>query len=170
MALFRRSKVVRDDLEALREWVASRGGVEAYVEPRTSMSPTTVVLVAGDGEFTRRPIATPHAAAEFARQVGIPVYDTNRFGLPQRMRDYAVRMQGRQQNGTLPVALRGVEREALQTIADAAEQPVPAITEGREELRGMLRSARANAHPDRNDGDRSRWDAVEDAATVLGLN
>ena len=170
MALFRRSKVVRDDLEALSEWVASRSGVEAYVEPRTSMSPTTVVLVAGDGEFTRRPIATPRAAAEFARQVGIPVYDTNRFGLPQRMRDYAVRMQGRQQNGTSPVALRGVEREALQTIADAADQPVPAITVGREELRGILRSARANAHPDRNDGDRSRWDAIEDAATVLGLN
>ena len=134
------------------------------------MSPTTVVLVAGDGEFTRRPVASPHAAAEFARQVGIPVYDTNRFGLPQRMRDYAVRTQGRQQNGTSSVVLRGVEREALQTIADTAGQPVPTVTEGREELRAVLRSARANAHPDRNEGDRSQWDAVEDAATVLGLN
>lgn len=30
-----------------------------------------------------------------------------------------------------------------------------------------LRSARAAAHPDRNNGDRSRWDAVDQAADVL---
>jgi len=166
MALFRRPKVARDDLVELREWVASRGGVEAYVEPRTSMSPTTVVLVAGDGEFTRRPVSTPQAAAEFARSIGIPVYDTNRFGLPQRMRDYAVR----QRAGIPSVSLSGVERDAIQTIADAAGQPVPAASESKDEVRAMLRSARANVHPDRNDGDRSAWDAVENAATVLKLN
>jgi hypothetical protein len=165
MALFRRSKVVRDDLATLRDWVASRGGVEAYVEPRTSMSPTTVVLVAGDGEFTRRPVSTPQAAVEFARSLGIPVYDTNRFGLPQRMRDYAVR----QRSTTPSVSLSGLEREAIQTIADAAGQPVPALSESKDEVRAMLRSARANVHPDRNDGDRSAWDAVEDAAAVLRL-
>lgn len=33
--------------------------------------------------------------------------------------------------------------------------------------RAALRQARAVAHPDRNHGDRSRWDAVEQAAQVL---
>jgi hypothetical protein len=168
MALFRRAKVARDDHVALREWVASHQGVEAYVEPRTSMLPTTVVLVAGDGEFIRHAVSGPRAAAEFAQSVAIPIYDTNRVGLPQRMRDYAVR----QQNGRGPSStfMSGIERDALQTIADAAAQPVPVRTDGPEELRTLLRSARANAHPDRNDGDRSAWDAVEDAAKVLRLS
>jgi hypothetical protein len=83
------------------------------------------------------------------------------------MRDYAVR----QQNGQSPPStfLSGAERDAVQTIADVAAQPVPVVTPGREELRTLLRSARANAHPDRNDGDRTAWDTVEDAANVLRL-
>jgi hypothetical protein len=167
MALFRRQKVARDDHGALREWVAAHDDVEAYLEPRTSMSPTTVVLVAGDGEFTRRQVATPRSAADFAQSVGIPIYDTNRVGLPQRMRDYAVRQQNGQRSPS--TFLSGVERDAVQTIADAAAQPMPVVTPGREELRTLLRSARANAHPDRNDGDRTAWDTVEDAANVLRL-
>lgn len=33
----------------------------------------------------------------------------------------------------------------------------------------QVRLARASAHPDRNDGDRAAWDAVERAAMSLGL-
>lgn len=33
----------------------------------------------------------------------------------------------------------------------------------------LYRLARANSHPDRNGGDRSKWDRVEQAAKVLGL-
>jgi hypothetical protein len=168
MALFRRPKVTRDDLVALYEWVDSHSGVEAYVEPRTSTSPTTVVLVAGDGEFVRRQVATPQVAADFARSVGIPVYDTNRVGLPQRMRDYAVRQQNSRTSST--PGLSGVERDAVQTIAGVAGRPVPTVSPDREELRVLLRSARANAHPDRNNGDRTAWDTLENAANVLNLN
>ena len=97
------------------------------------------------------------------------MYDATRMGLPQRMRDYAVRVQaGRQQAGRT-TALNGLEHEAVETIAGVAGQPVPTLTESRDELRVILRSARANAHPDRNNGDRSTWDAVEDAAKVLRL-
>jgi hypothetical protein len=167
MALFRRPKVGRDDLFVLREWVASRGGVEAYVEPRTSTSPTTVVLVADDGEFIRRQVTAPQVAVDFARSVGIPVYDTNRVGLPQRMREYAVRKQNGQAAST--PTLSGAERDAIQTIAGVAGVPAPTVGPDREELRVLLRSARANAHPDRNNGDRSTWDTVEDAANVLRL-
>lgn len=36
-------------------------------------------------------------------------------------------------------------------------------------VEGRYRRARAVAHPDRNDGDRSVWDKVEQAAQVLGV-
>jgi hypothetical protein len=36
-------------------------------------------------------------------------------------------------------------------------------------LRGLHRSARRWAHPDRNDGDQTAWDQVEQAAKVLGI-
>jgi hypothetical protein len=82
------------------------------------------------------------------------------------MRDYAIR----QQAGKSTPMLRGVELDALQRIAEVAGRPTPEITEGRDELRVILRSARANAHPDRNNGDRSTWDVVEQAARVLNLD
>jgi hypothetical protein len=171
MALFRRAKVARDDLVALREWVGSHRGVEAYVEPRTSFSPTTIVLVAGDGEFIRRGVGSPDAAAKFARSVGIPVYDTNRVGLPQRMRDYALRQQvGRAGSGRQAASGRSArERDAIQALAQAAVRPTPPADASGADLQALLRSARARAHPDRNGGDRALWDAVEDAAHVLGL-
>jgi hypothetical protein len=174
MALFRRPKVARDDLVALREWVASRGatkgGIEAYVEPRTSFSPTTMVLVAGDGEFIRRGVGSPDAAAKFARSVGIPIYDTNRVGLPRRMREYAVRQQAAQvPTPSSQPARNAREWDAITTLAGAAVMPVPGAEVDDDGLRDLLRAARAKAHPDRNGGDRVLWDAVEDAAHVLGL-
>jgi hypothetical protein len=174
MALFRRRKVARDDLVVLREWVGSRGatkgGVEAYVEPQTSFSPTTMVLVAGDGEFIRRGVGSPDAAAKFARSMGIPIYDTNRVGLPQRMRDYALRRQAAQAPTSAAATVRTARQwDAIVTLAGLAAMPVPPADIDDDRLRGLLRAARAKAHPDRNGGDRVGWDAVEDAAHALGL-
>jgi hypothetical protein len=178
MALFRRPKVASDDLVELQEWVESRGaitgGVEAYVEPQTSFSPTTVVLVAGDGEFIRRKVGSAHAAAKFARSVGIPIYHAERVGLPQRMRDYAVRQQGGGRQPGSGTAARAPghsprERDAIQTLATAALMAAPPPDADRADLLALLRAARARAHPDRNSGDRALWDAVDDAAHVLGL-
>lgn len=76
---------------ALAGWVTARRGVEVYVEPRTSVTPVTMLLVAHDGEFTRRPIDSPEAAKSFARQHRLPVYDATILGYPQRMRDYSRR-------------------------------------------------------------------------------
>ena len=156
---------------ALREWVASRRGVEAFVEPQTAVTPTTVVLVADDGEFIRRQVSSPRAAADFGHKAGIPVYDTNRVGLPRRMREYALRQQAAQvpaSGGTQPPR-NAREWDAITTLAGAAAMPVPGADLDKDGLRGLLRAARAKAHPDRNGGDRVLWDAVEDAAHVLGL-
>ena len=72
----------------LREFVTSRRGVEAYVEPATAVTATTVVLIAYNGEWTRRALGTPKEAWEVARKLNIPVYDVNQTGYPNRMREW----------------------------------------------------------------------------------
>jgi hypothetical protein len=72
----------------LRNFVQTRIGVEMYVEPRTSVTPTTLVLVAATGEWTRRRIGSPQAAGELARELGVPVYDVQQTGYPGRMREW----------------------------------------------------------------------------------
>ena len=78
----------RADLSHLEQFVATRRGVEGYVEPRTAVTETTIVLVAADGEWTRRRIDGPDTARRLSRDLGIPVYDAQVTGYPQRMRDW----------------------------------------------------------------------------------
>jgi hypothetical protein len=80
-----------DDLAHLAEFVRTRQGVEAYLEPRTTVTDTTVVLVASDGEWTRRRVESPAAAATFAKKQSIPLYEAARVGYPQRMREWTSR-------------------------------------------------------------------------------
>lgn len=75
----------------LREWMAARRGVEAFVEPRTAVTETTVVFVAHDGEWTRRRMGSPKRAKKFARSLQIPIYDVQLLGYPNRMREYDAR-------------------------------------------------------------------------------
>jgi hypothetical protein len=84
----------RADLTHLEQFVATRRGVEGYVEPRTAVTETTIVLVAADGEWTRRRIDGPAVARRLSRDLSIPVYDAQVTGYPQRMRDWSARQQG----------------------------------------------------------------------------
>ncbi len=97
MALFR-SRKRRDDSEArvatlahLRRFVSEKAGVEAYIEPPTHVTQTTVVLVAVSGEWTRRKVPDARTAREIARELGIPVYDVQLTGYPRRMREWSAR-------------------------------------------------------------------------------
>ena len=83
----------RADLTHLEQFVASRRGVEGYVEPRTAVTETTIVLVAADGEWTRRRIDGPDVARKLSRDLAIPVYDAQVTGYPQRMRDWSARQK-----------------------------------------------------------------------------
>jgi hypothetical protein len=85
----------KQDTSYLQEWAQARTGVEAYLEPRTNVTDTTVVLIAHDGEWTRRRIKDPEAAFDFGKRLGMPVYEVSRVGYPQRMRDYQDRQRGR---------------------------------------------------------------------------
>jgi len=79
------------DLMYLHDWAVQRGGVEAFVEPETSVTPMTVVLVASDGEWTRRPVDGAPGARRVGEQLSIPVNDVEKVGYPQRMRDFDAR-------------------------------------------------------------------------------
>ena len=85
----------KDDLAYLAAWIGAHRGVEAFVEPKTAVTGTTVVLVAHDGEWTRRRIAEPASARELGRRFAIPVYDVGLVGYPRRMRDYTARLARR---------------------------------------------------------------------------
>jgi hypothetical protein len=78
----------RSDRAHLEHFVATRRGVEGYVEPRTAVTESTIVLVAADGEWTRRRIGGPGDARRLSRELAIPVYDAQVVGYPQRMRDW----------------------------------------------------------------------------------
>jgi hypothetical protein len=79
------------DLHYLHEWVHEHTGVEAFVEPKTTVTDVTVVLVAADGEWTRRRAGGDAGARRLSEQLRIPVYDVQKVGYPQRMRDYDAR-------------------------------------------------------------------------------
>lgn len=87
------------ELEHLQDWAASRRGVEGFVEPETSTTATTLVLVAGTGEWTRRRVDSPKAAFVFGRKLGIPVYDVAAVGYPPRMREWTARRTARGDTG-----------------------------------------------------------------------
>ena len=72
----------------LSEFVRTRRGVEAFVEPKTTVTHVTLLLVAFDGEWTRRVVPSPEWAHAFAEHLSIPHYDAAVIGYPQRMRDY----------------------------------------------------------------------------------
>jgi hypothetical protein len=79
------------DLSYLRQWVATHEGVEAFVEPETTVTEVTVVLVAADGEWTRRRTGGDSGARRLSERLNIPVYDVQKVGYPQRMRDHDAR-------------------------------------------------------------------------------
>jgi hypothetical protein len=83
------------DTTHLEQWASSRRGVEAYVEPKTTVTETTVVLVAHDGEWTRRRIDGADGARRLAKKLGIPIYDAGIVGYPKRMREYSRRRGNR---------------------------------------------------------------------------
>ena len=76
------------DQEHLHTWVTARRGVEGFVEPRTAVSDVTLLLVAHDGEWTRRRVPSVNWAHDFCNRQQIPSYDAAVVGIPQRMRDY----------------------------------------------------------------------------------
>jgi hypothetical protein len=81
-------KATREATRELEEFVRTRSGVEGFLEPKTTIYAVTLLLVAGDGEYLRRPIGARDRASELCKKLGIPLYDAARVGYPRRMRDW----------------------------------------------------------------------------------
>ena len=77
-----------EDQAHLTEFATTRRGVEGFVEPRTAVSDVTLLLVAHDGEWTRRRVPSAKWAHEFANKHRVPSYDAAVVGVPQRMREW----------------------------------------------------------------------------------
>lgn len=107
MGLFSRKKrtgsldrsATKGDFTHLEEFAKSRIGVEAFVEPRTNVTEMTVVLVANDGEWTRRRIDGADAARKLGSKLSIPVYDVAAVGYPNRMREWTRKRKERGDTG-----------------------------------------------------------------------
>jgi hypothetical protein len=77
-----------DDEEHLERFITTRRGVEGFVEPRTTVTDVTLLLVAHDGEWTRRRVPSVQWAHTFANRLGVPSYDAAVVGVPSRMREW----------------------------------------------------------------------------------
>jgi hypothetical protein len=84
-----------EDEQHLAHFVTTREGVEGFVEPRTAVSDVTLLLVAWDGEFTRRRVPSAEWAYSFCQRRGISAYEAGVVGIPQRMREYIRRQKER---------------------------------------------------------------------------
>lgn len=87
----RRAALDRDDEAHLVEFARTRRGVEAFVEPPTAVTSTTVVFVADTGEWTRRRVPDARTAHRLANRLGVPSYDAAVVGYPRRMREWNAR-------------------------------------------------------------------------------
>ena len=90
------------DEQHLREWLTARRGVEGFVEPRTAVSEVTLLLVAHDGEWTRRRVPGVQWAHDFCNRNQVPSYDAAVVGIPQRMREYNARVRRAQKERDRP--------------------------------------------------------------------
>lgn len=75
-----------EDRRLILGFLDTRKGVEAFIEPKTAVSPLSVVLVAGDGEWIRVTLADDAFIRDLARGRRLRAYDASRTGYPERMR------------------------------------------------------------------------------------
>lgn len=78
----------RAAVKELEAFVADNDGVEGFLEPATTVYPTTLLLVAGSGAYLRRPILDKDRARKLCDKHDLPLYDAAKVGYPRRMREY----------------------------------------------------------------------------------
>jgi hypothetical protein len=72
--------------DAITAFLDTHHGVEAYVEPKTVMSPKSVVLVDAAGEWHRFELREDAFLRRLAGERGVPIFDAALTGYPPRMR------------------------------------------------------------------------------------
>ncbi len=77
----------------LKDFIATHQECEAFIEPPTRVTQTTMVIVADTGEWTRRRVPDQETARKLAKQLGVPAFDVNLSGYPSRMREWNERQR-----------------------------------------------------------------------------
>jgi hypothetical protein len=72
--------------DGIVEFLDGHVGVEAYVEPKTVISPLSVVLVDEAGEWRRFELSEDAYLRRLAADRKLPIFDASRTGYPPRMR------------------------------------------------------------------------------------
>jgi hypothetical protein len=75
-------------LDHLSRFCETRRGVEAWLEQPSTFARPSLLLIAYDGEWTRRSIPDVAWGRTFAAKRRIPAYDAGVVPYPQRMRDF----------------------------------------------------------------------------------
>jgi len=84
------SKQAQDATMAhLRSFAQSHEGCEAFIEPATRVTQTTLLLVADSGEWTRRKVPDQEAARKVAAELKVQAFDVNLSGYPSRYREWS---------------------------------------------------------------------------------
>ncbi len=111
----------KGDRAHLELFIAQHDGVEAFVEPRTSVTSASMVLVARSGEWTRRRVPDQATAFDWAKKMAIPCYDANLVGYPQRMRDWDIRRAAQAKNPQTHTAQAQDSQAQGSPVADATD-------------------------------------------------
>lgn len=72
--------------DEIMEFLNTHEGVEAYVEPKTVVSPKSVVLIDGAGEWRRFELQEDSSLRRISAERGLPIFDAALTGYPPRMR------------------------------------------------------------------------------------
>lgn len=107
-------------LGELETFAAERKGLEAFIEPQTATSPTTLLLVDRDGDHLRAPVKDPRDAAAFCDRQSIPVYDAQVIGYPKRMKDFDKRRRSGEAQ-SLDADIEELERRLAQEDPNAPD-------------------------------------------------
>jgi len=111
------SKRSNPALADLESFVAERKGIEGFIEPQTSTSPSSLLLVDRDGDHRRSPVRDRHDAVAFCTAHAIPVYDAPVVGYPRRMKEFDKRRRV-QAGESLDEAIADLERRLGQEPPD----------------------------------------------------
>jgi len=74
--------------QALNEFILTRPGVAAWVEEPTGFNKASILLVAGTGEWLRRPVPDTGWGRDFAARAQLTCYTAGLDPYPQRMRNW----------------------------------------------------------------------------------
>ena len=101
-------EIDRKEVEATCDFVETTRGVEALVEPATSVTTTTIVLIAWDGEWTRRAVPSPKDGLRGGPSSASPSTTSTTPATPNRMRQWNSAKARRRVTGCDPKALAGM--------------------------------------------------------------